>query len=144
MKRVRDQFLAGAGFPADQYRRIGVRDLDDLLVDLFHRTGSSDDIGELVAFLEFAAKVRVLVEQPLSFVIEQVIGFDGLRHHRRDDAKATQVRVIVAFGVELKVDPESADRPVVDEEGNADKRESLLSRSLRWPTRFRNIGSRLT
>ena len=73
MKRVRDQFLAGARLSADQHGRIGVRDLDDLLVDLFHRARGADDVCELVAFLEFTAKVRVLVQETLSFVIEEVI-----------------------------------------------------------------------
>ena len=123
MKCVRDQFLAGSRLPADQYRRVGVRHLDDLLVDLFHRTRSSDDIRKFVAFLEFTAKVCVLLEQTLSFVVEKVIGLYGLGHHGRDDAKATQVRVVVAVLLEWKINAQSADWPVVDKEGHADERD---------------------
>ena len=64
------------------------RDLDDLLVNLFHGTGGADDVGEFVPFLQFATKVRVFVQKPLPLIVEKMIGFHGLCHHRCHDAEA--------------------------------------------------------
>ena len=97
MNGVRDEFFSGARLAANQNRGARVCDLRDLLIDLPHRSCSSDDIREVVSLSELLQQMTVLVHQPAPLIIDEMFGFNRLRHHCRDKAETFQFRVVVSF-----------------------------------------------
>ena len=142
---LRDQLLAGAGLAAKEHRRVGARDLRDLLVDALHRAAVADDPGEVVALAQLLFEVRVLVDQPLVLRGDEPLHLERLPDHRGDDAVERLRALVVPVGLELQVDAERADDAPVEADRDAD--EARLPRpaaSSRPVARSTSDGSRLT
>ena len=112
--RVRDHLLAGPGLAADQHRRIGARDLGDLLVDLLNRGAVADDAAERVLVAQLVAQVLVLLGEAAAIRFDRPPQLQRLRDHRRDDAIELERALIVAVLLERQHDLERPPGPPPD------------------------------
>ena len=126
MNRVGDQLLAGSGFAAQQHRRIGPRDLGNLLVHLAHRAAGADEVREIVALLEFLPEMGVLVDQALLLGLDQPMHLDRLGDHRSDHAEKLHRAGVVAFRFETQIDANRANCLVIEGDRCRDIRELFL------------------
>ena len=65
MDGARDQFLAAAGFAADQHGRRGRRHQADLSQDIFHRRAVADDLVVVKRGIDLFLQVGVFQFQPV-------------------------------------------------------------------------------
>ena len=107
---VGDELLAGPRLAAHEHRGVGRRHLRDLGVDLPHGAAGADDVGEVVALLELAAQVDVLLGQPLALGVDEVVDADGLGDHGRDHVEELDVALVVAPLLERQVDADGPHR----------------------------------
>ena len=116
--RVRDELLAGAGLAADEDGRGARRRLRDLLVQLLHRPAVADDVLQLVAALQLALELRVLVEKPPALGLDEALDAESLPEEGRDDREERRRALEIPCGVVGKQEGEDADRPAVERDGH--------------------------
>src|SRR5262245_51209248 len=63
--------------------------------------------------------MRIFVDQPASLVIDEVLGFDSLRHHCSDETETLYFRVVISLSPEFQVHTERADRSALHDDRNA-------------------------
>ena len=97
MNRVGNQFLSRTGFSAQQHRRVCPGHLSYLFVDLAQRMRVTDDVTKIVALAQLLLQMHVFIQQALLVGFDQVIDFDCLSDHRRDNRKKLRRSFIVAI-----------------------------------------------
>ena len=137
VQRVRDQLLAGARFAADEDGGVGARHLLDLLVRLLHGPAGADDVAEVVALLQLALELAVLVEQAGPLFLDHPVHLEALRDHRGHHAEEPGGALEVAALLELEVHRQRAGRLAVEHDGDADERQLGAARGL--PLRRRAV-----
>src|SRR6202011_547734 len=108
----------------------GARHLFDLLVGLLHRAAGADDVAEVVALLELALELAVLVEQAAALLLDHPVHLERLRDHRGHHPEKAGGPLEIAVLVEGEVDRQRARRLAVERDGDADERELRASRLL--------------
>ena len=126
MNGMRDEFLSGSGFTAYEDRRVRMRHLRNLFVHLAHGTGGADDVGEIVAFLQFFEEMRILIHQASALFIDEMFSLDGLRHHGGDKAQTSKLGVVVSVLLEPQINSERAHRLAFHDDRNAKIGDFLL------------------
>src|SRR3989441_4631746 len=102
----------------------------DLFVDLAQRIRVADDVTEIVAFAQLLLQVHVFIEQALLVGFEQVIDFDCLRDHRRDNRKKLRRSLVVAIWFVFQVDAQHAHGFTIHHDRNAQERPLLPTNRL--------------
>ncbi len=105
---VGDEFLAGAGFAADEHAGLAFGDLGDLVVHNLHLVGVADDVGGAEAVFQLGAEALIFGFQFFAALLGAAAEADGLREQRGDDLHD----VHVGFEIHgLIVGPVGTERP---------------------------------
>ena len=122
MNGLRDEFLAGARFAADQDGRVRARDLRHLLADAVHRAARAEDLREIVALAQLALQPDVLLHEALAVRLDEPLHLDRLRDHGCDDAEELCAALVVAVRFVGQLERQHARRTPVQQQRHAYER----------------------
>ena len=141
--RVRDELLAGSRLSADENRRVSRGGLRDLLVELLHRPAVADDVLQVVAALQLALELEVLVEKALALPFDQPIHVHRLPEERGHDLQERCGAGEVARRVVRQREPEGADGAAFEREGDGHEAQLVPRRGRDGENLVRRFEKRL-
>src|SRR5450830_213959 len=139
VESVRDELLAGSRLSPNEDGCVARGGLRDLLVKLLHRPAVTDDVLQVVAALQLALELEILVEKGLALRLDQPAHVHRLPEERGHDLQERRYAGEVARRVVRQREPEGAHRAAVERERDRDEaqlvprrgryRENLVRRS---------------